>query len=310
MDENIYGDDGLIIDDDHASEELEAEEIKFRKPNRFRQKKTARLILLILCIALIAAGAVFGVYKLFFDKNEPYDDSLSYYFSSNHLTEQGADIHQIGAITFNICNFADDLRVSKEKIEDFDIRVTANGEDITKKVDISTGERAMESGVRSTCEVTIELTDEYYDIPVEVSCVSAPREVTLTGTFTVKPAHTYTVSEASDTEYKLLDTSVAVEVTLKAEEDASFSLEYDPDRLVIDSTNEFIAAYSTGDNSYLLPLAGGSEITVIFYKQDVDEVFDKSSDAIKVEKSEKFVEPADMLSQDDADDTAEEERAQ
>lgn len=299
MDKNIYGDDGLIIDDKHIPEETEAEAIKFRKPNRFRRKKTTKLVLLILCICLLAAGVVFGVYKLFFDKNEPYDDSLSYYFSSNHLTEQGTDIYQTGEISFNVCNFADDLRISKEKIESFDIKVSANGEDITKKVNISTGERAMESGVRSTCEVTIELTDEYYGIPVEVNCVSYPREVTLKGTFTVKPVHTYTVSEASDSEYKLLDTSVAVEVTLKAEEDTSFSLEYDSDRLIIDSTNEFITAYSTGDNSYLLPVAGGSELTVIFYKKDVDEVFDRSTDALKIEKSDKFIEPVDMLAQDE-----------
>ena len=299
MDENIYGDDGLITKDTNEPEVV-AETIKFRKPNHFRRKKALLMVLLVILACALLAGLVFGAYKLFFGrgKEKAYDYGSAFYFASDLLSEKGKDYSVNGVIRFEIRNYADELRVSKEKIENFEITLKCDGKDITENAKVSTGERSMDSGMKSNCKVEITLPEKYYGQKVEVSCKSKPIAVVLKGTFTISAAYNYSVAEPDDEGYSVTENGVYVEISLTAEEDTTFNVEINTKKLYVlptDDEQDYIGRYKTDDGKYTIPVAAGSETVIHLLKADTNQSFDDSSKAIKVTKSDKYIKPNDNL---------------
>lgn len=267
MDRKNYGEEAYT-----ANEEA----IAFRKPNHFSRKKKGLIALIVILALLAASGIGFAVYKIFFS-GSGYDDSASFYFSSNILSEEGGKFKAVGAIDFDIYNYADTLRTSKEKIEGFDIKVTANGKDITAKSTVVTGERSMEAEVRSACNVKIEIPREYHNKLIEVKVTSKPVEVVLKGSFDYEPSWGYEIK----------DDGVCVELILFANKDVTVNVEWDKDELTADSTNPYIEASGIDKNKCSVSLAGGMSASLYFFKADLEEEYSANTKAIKVTENEK-----------------------
>ena len=255
-----------------------AENLKFRKPNHFSRKKKALTALIIFLILIVVAAVGFGVYKLF-DLRNRYDDSASFYFSSNILSEDGGEFKAVGSIEFDVYNYADSLRTSKEKIENFDIKVMANGKDITRKATVVTGERSMEADVRSACNVSIEIPREYHSKLIEVEVTSKPTEIVLKGSFDYEPAWGYEIK----------DDGVCVELIIFANKDTSVNLEWDEKKLIADSTNSYVEESGIEKNKCTVSLAGGMSASVYFFKTDVKDEFTNNTKAIKIKENTKNV---------------------
>lgn len=298
MDENIYGDDGLIIDDDPSADIPEEEILKFRKPKHFRKKKRILIFALILLAVAVITVSCFGVYKLFFEESDVYDDSVAYYFTSDLLREEGAQYHVIDSIDFNLYNFAGELRVSKEKIEDFEITIKADGEDITDDVTITVGEKAMEADVRSTCAVSVELPEKYMGKTVTVTAVSKPIEITLRAKFTVTPEWSCEIIDSAEDSYSVTEDGVWVKTVLSAEKKVTLKVEWDSEQLIPNISDEYILSYMTDEGQLIIPLEVNSSITLDFFKTEAY----KDSSAIKVTENEKDV---DVKNNDTKEEVAE-----
>ena len=128
MKDNMIKDNELLVEE--APVAPEKEELVFRTPKKIVKKKRLLTVLFII-LGLILAGALcFGAYMLF-GPEKGYDDSAAFYFSSDLLNEEGGEYVVYDTIDFNVYNYADSLRVSKEPVEDFSVTVKADGKDIT-----------------------------------------------------------------------------------------------------------------------------------------------------------------------------------
>jgi len=246
------------------------EGLVFRKPKNFNRKRKTRIFFIILLALLLTAALAFGVYKLFFGP-EKYDDRDAFYFTSNILSEEGGKFKAVGSIDFDIYNYAD-IRTSKVKIEGFDIKVSANGKNITKKADMKVGERAMDARVPSACNVNIELPREYHDKLIEVEVTSKPNNVVLKAQFEYEPEYGY----------KVKDDGVCVEVILFANKDVTLDLEWDGEALIADSTNPYIQSAGLDKTKCSVSLAGGMSTSIYFFKADPKEEFDNMTDALRL----------------------------
>ena len=267
MDRKINGDGSYA----YAEEVL-----TFRKPKHFSRKKKLLVVLIIILALLFVAALGFGAYKIFFAGGR-YDDSASFYFSSNILSEEGGEFKAVGTIDFDIYNYADTLRTSKEKIEGFDIKVMANGKDITKKATIVTGEKTMEAEVRSACNVNIDVPREYHDKLIEVEVTSKPTQVVLK------------------------DDGVCVELIIFANKDTTVDVEWNEKKLTADSTNPYVEKSGIDKDKCSVSLAGGMSTSVYFFKSDVEDEFSGKTKDIKVTENEKTVKTENKVTNEESE---------
>ncbi len=272
MKDNLIQDNQLLVED-VGNVQAEEEELKFRRPKRIFKKKRM-LIVFFIIIGLILTGAVSFAAYMIFKPDKVYDDSAAFYFSSDLLSEDGGEFVAYDSIDFNVYNYADALRVSKEPVEDFTVTVMADGKDITGKVDISMGERGMAPDVRSGCAVSVSVPEKYRDKVVDITVKSFPVEKVLKGSFTLEPAWDYMINDAKG--------NVCAELVVFANKDVSLELEWDGEKLIPDSTDSYIRTAKDGEFKCNIELSAGMSITIPVFKTDISKAYSKGNKAISL----------------------------
>ncbi len=284
--ENYFKLSDMLIDDIDVQENY-AKEPVFRKPLNLRQKRNLKIALLCALGAVLLAGVVLlAVFLL--NGPAPYDNSGQFYFSSDLLSEaEGKQCYTTyGAIEFDIYNFEDKLRVSKEAIEDFDIKLECDGKNITSRADISVGERAMEADIRSTCRVSITLPERYHNKEIEVSVSSSPILKELKGKFKVIPKWSYEVKD--------YEGSVCTEVVIYANESVALEFSWNKEgNLIPDATNSYIRTAKEGEASCIIELAPGTTVTLPMFKTDIKAVYSENSEEFSLKETNKKAIAAD-----------------
>ncbi|MBQ4602142.1 MAG: hypothetical protein IJB24_04700 [Clostridia bacterium] len=269
MKDNMIKDNELLVEE--APVAPEKEELVFRTPKKIVKKKRLLTVLFII-LGLILAGALcFGAYMLF-GPEKGYDDSAAFYFSSDLLNEEGGEYVVYDTIDFNVYNYADSLRVSKEPVEDFSVTVKADGKDITARSEISMGERAMAPDVRSGCAVSVSVPEKYRDKVIDVTVKSFPVEKELKGSFKLEPAWGYSVNDEKG--------NVCAELVIFANKDISLELSWDGEKLIPDSTDSYIRTAEDGENKCNIQLSGGMSITIPMFKAEPEKVIASDSKAV------------------------------
>ncbi len=269
MKDNMIKDNELLVEEPAGTPK--EEELAFRTPKKIVKKKRL-LVTLFIILGLILAGALcFGAYMLF-GPEKGYDDSAAFYFSSDLLSEDGGEYVVYDTIDFNVYNYADALRVSKEPVEDFSITVKAEGKDITAKAEISMGERAMAPDVRSGCAVSVSVPEKYRDQVIDITVKSSPVEKELKGSFKLEPAWGYEINDEKG--------NVCAELVIFANKDISLELSWDGEKLIPDSTDSYIRTAEDGENKCSITLSGGMSVTVPMFKADPAKVYKSDSKAI------------------------------
>lgn len=259
MENKEYNDLELITGETALPKDAE-EELEFRRPKRLRKKKILLITLISLAAAaLIAFGSIF-IYNLFSQKSDSYDHSRAFYFTSDLLTENGGSYAAIGSIDFNIRNYADELRTSREVIKGFEITVKADGKDITDKADINAGTKTLKANERTDCPVSIILPEEYHGMKIDVICVSSPIEITLTGSFDLKPEWSYEVKD--------FEGSNAATVVITANENISLDLHWNTAIVCADTTNPYVKSGDIEGGNCNVTLAAGMSTSIAFFKAD------------------------------------------
>ncbi len=256
---------------DEAPVVREEEELKFRTPKKIVKKKRLLTVLFIILGLILVGGACFGAYMLF-GPEKGYDDSAAFYFSSDLLSEEGGEYVVYDTIDFNVYNYADALRVSKEPVEDFSVTVKADGKDITARSEISMGERAMAPDVRSGCAVSVSVPEKYRDKVIDVIVKSSPVEKELRGSFKLEPAWGYEINDEKG--------NVCAELVIFANKDISLEFSWDGEKLIPDSTDSYIRTAKDGENKCSISLSGGTSITIPIFKVNAAKVYDSDSKAV------------------------------
>ena len=243
---------------------------KFRKPSHIANK---RLLIILCCVAGAAVIALltFLGFKLFSSNT---DESAMLYFSSNILCEDGTKAVAYEAISFDLYNYADELRVSKEEIKDIDIDILCEGKSILSDCAVETGEKAMQADIPASCNVLINLPEKYANKDIEVIASTKPIKKEIKATFS------YITNWGSTIEDKE-GNSVAV-LNLTANSDVVLEVEWQPTQVVPESTNQHIKSLSANQNKCTVKLKTGEETQIAFFKTDIKKDYSKKNDAIKV----------------------------
>lgn len=275
MDNNAINDD--ILQDNiplpDMPETTDEDEI-FRKPKKiFRNRNILIAVIAVLSICLIAGIIILCV--TFFGHSK-YDDSAAFYFASDLLSENGGDFTAYDKIEFNIYNYADALRISREPVKSFDVRVEADGKNITDKADIVTGETEMKADVRSACNVTIDVPKEYLEQKIKVIVTSSPIEKQISGTFTLKPKWGYEIKDSKG--------SVCAELVIFANKDVLLDLSWDKEALTADNTNTFVHSMEHGGDVCRIQLSGGTSTMIPMFKIDAARDYSESEKVLTLEE--------------------------
>ncbi len=289
MKDNINNSSQLLIEENDGINTA-SEELVFRKPKKFVKKKRALTVLIILLALLLLAGLSFAGFKLF-GPGEVYDDSTAFYFTGDLVSEEGGEYTVYDRIEFNVYNYADSLRVSKEPLESFIVKVECDGKDITSKSNISMGETAMAADVRSGCAVSVKVPEQYNGSVIDIKVTSYPINKELRGSFKVLPEWGYEIKDEKG--------NVCAELTIYANKDVSLELEWDGEKLIPDSTDSYIRTAENGESKCSIQLSAGMSTTIPLFKVNPDKVYDNKTKAISLNASKYTV------TEDPADDTAE-----
>ena len=289
MKDNINNSSQLLIEEADDINKVE-EELTFRKPKKIFKKKRTRTVLLILLIVLVAAAAAFACFKLF-GPGEVYDDSTAFYFTGDLVSEEGGEYTVYDRIEFNVYNYADSLRVSKEPLESFTVKVECEGKDITSKAEISMGETAMAADVRSGCAVSVKVPEQYNGSVIDIKVTSSPINKELHGSFKVLPEWGYELKDEKG--------NVCAELTIYANKDVSLELEWDGEKLIPDSTDSYIRTAENDESKCNIQLSAGMSTTIPLFKVNPDKVYNNKTKAISL-NALKYT-----LTDDTAEDTAE-----
>ncbi len=266
--------DQIVTDPEIDSKNIYDGDNKFRRSkNRHNTKATKIFALCALGLAVILALTLL-IYIIGSAVIDP--DSRSFYFSSDLLSEEGGEFIAYDSINFNVYNYADELRISKEDIEDFEITLECDGKNITKKADISLGVKAMEANVRSGCAVSITLPAKYTGKKVDVKVTSAPIEKTISATFTVKPKWNYEVNDEKG--------NVCAEIVIYANKKTSVKLSWDPEKLIPDSTNSYIREAGAEENFCYVEVASGTSVTIPMFKVNPAKDYSDNKKVIIIEE--------------------------
>lgn len=262
-------DSELLMDD--APAVPEEEELLFRTPKKIVKKKRLLTVLFIILGIILVGAACFGAYMLF-GPEKGYDDSAAFYFSSDLLSEEGGEYVVYDTIDFNVYNYADALRVSKEPVESFSVTVKADGKDITARSEISMGENAMAPDVRCGCAVSVSVPEKYRDKVIDVIVKSSPVEKELRGSFKLEPAWGYEIRDEKG--------NVCADLVIFANKDISLELSWDGEKLIPDSTDSYIRTAKDGENKCNISLTGGMSVTIPMFKVDTEKLIDSDSKAV------------------------------
>ncbi|MBR6514431.1 MAG: hypothetical protein IKT46_06330 [Clostridia bacterium] len=293
--------DNMIKDNELLLEELAGvsaeEELKFRKSRKVIKKKRALIVLfIILGLVVVSALSVVAFIKL---RPEPgYDDSAAFYFSSDILTEEGGEYKFYDTIDFNIRNYADELRISKEPIENFVITVKADGKDITPKADITMGEATMAPDVKSECAVSVSVPEKYSESIIDISVVSSPVNKELKGSFVLEPAWDSYIEDQKG--------NYCAELVISANKDVALELSWDGEKLIADNTNSYIKTAENGENKCIIELSSGMSITIPMFKADPSKNYANDTKVVTVEETDRDVAREDDLSDMDTAQQTEE----
>lgn len=269
MKDNMIKDSELLMDD--APAVPEEEELLFRTPKKIVKKKRLLTVLFIILGIILVGAACFGAYMLF-GPEKGYDDSAAFYFSSDLLSEEGGEYVVYDTIDFNVYNYADALRVSKEPVESFSVTVKADGKDITARSEISMGESAMAPDVRCGCSVSVSVPEKYRDKVIDVIVKSSPVEKELRGSFKLEPAWGYEIRDEKG--------NVCADLVIFANKDISLELSWDGEKLIPDSTDSYIRTAKDGENKCNISLTGGMSVTIPMFKVDTEKLIDSDSKAV------------------------------
>lgn len=307
----FYAEDPKLKDNDikkddlllgmETDDEMIGTEPKFRKPRYIFRKKKIIALAIVLAV-FITAGVGMLVGYLVYEPEKVYDDSTAFYVTSNLLSEEGGKYTVYDRIEFDIYNYADSLRVSAEPVEISDIRVEADGKDITGKVDITLSESLIAPEVRSASNVVITLPEKYHGTELGVTVLSAPIEKVLKGTFVVVPEWGY--------ELKDKEGDVCAELVIYANKDVTLQVEWSAEKLIPDSTNPYIRTAKLNEMKCTVELSSGMGISIPMFKIDPSQVYDLESMAVIVKRQEKSAsadeaDGADEQAAPEAVDTAE-----
>ncbi len=275
--DNFIHDSELLVEKLEPSEPLGEDELKFRRPKKIFKKKRV-LVTFIVILSLLVAGALTCLGFMLFKPAEVYDDSAAFYFASDLLSEVGGEFVVYDVIEFNVYNYADSLRVSKEPVDSFNIKVEADGKDITGKAEINVGETAMAPDVRCGCEVSVAVPDKYMDSVIDVTVTSEPIPKVLKGSFTLEPAWDYDVKDEKG--------NVCAELVIYANKDVSLELSWNSEKLIADSTDSYIRTAKNGEDKCNIQLSAGMSTTIAMFKADPSKVFTVKDKAISLKAVE------------------------
>ena len=233
---------------------------QYRKPRKTRIGKK-HIIIAAVCLAavLILGGILFAVIRN--TRSDEYDNTGSFYFSSDLLTTDGGEFTVYNEIAFLVRNFADKLRISEETIESFTVTVVCDGKDITSECAIEKERATLEAGGVATSLVTVRLPDDYNGVPVEIETVSRPTEIRLRGTFTVVPSWGYSFSDKEG--------SVSGKLVIWANEEITLTVTWDPELMTADPTNAYVKSGADG-SSCDVTLAAGTGCEIYFFKENIN----------------------------------------
>ena len=267
----LYAEDPKLKDDMIKNNELLVEEpkenaaeeevLQFRRPKKVIKKKRLLIVLLIIIGLVAAAVGTFVALKLM-KPEEGYDDSAAFYFDSNLLSEDGNKEPKVlcDTIDFEVRNYADSLRVSKEPIEDFTITVMVDGRDITPKADIIVDERSMAPDIRCESTVSVSVPEKYREEVIDIIVVSSPIEKELKGSFRLEPAWGYEFKDEKD--------NICADLVIYANKDITLELSWDGEKLIADSTDSYIRTANAGETKCLVELSAGTSTTIAMFKAD------------------------------------------
>lgn len=223
---------------------------------RFFATVGKRTLLLSLVLAVILTTlALSGIYAKFVYNRDGFGTVVApnFYFESDRLTTDGAN-YTLNAGTTEICftltNSADDLRFS-----DNDIAYTVTCSDGT----LSVGEGTLQSGQKSTVEVTLSgLQDGMTYTVWAVGTAGFEQSLTATFTVTSEPHEVYMHTQIDATKtYVVLtvwtkDLAGKVTVTL-------------PQGLIPDNTDPKMSGFTTATESFWFDLEKYSSVSYRFF---------------------------------------------
>lgn len=296
MNKNYIDDNELLVDKFDNSVKIEEEKLKFRKPKHIFRKRR-NLIVLISILSAIAIAATAVTCAIIFKPVEPYDDSAAFYFSGVGVSEEGSKMVVYDKIEITVRNYADSLRISKEPVENFTVKVSCDGNDITKKAKLTLGDTSLVPEMRSETKVTVTLPQEYYNVPIDVTVTSSPLVKELKGTFIIRPTWSYSVEDGEGNSTAYLNVSAEKDVTLEFEWDAAL---INPDR-----TDAFVKTAEAGESKCSINLSAGMTVTIPLFKTpELQELLTEESECIKLREIKTVV--VEESQQEDAEAETEE----
>lgn len=280
MKKDFIGDNELLIDRFDNSVEAAEGDLKFRTPKRIFKKRQMYITIGVVALVAIISISVL-VAALLMRNEESYDDSAAFYFASDKLSEDGGEFADYGTIKFKIRNYADSLRVSHEAVDNFVVFVSADGKDVTSDMEIVIENTTLEPDVRCECNVEITVPDEYIGKPLDVTVISEPIKKELKGTFTLRPEWGYEINDKEG--------NACAELVIYADAGVELELEWDPEAVIADSTDSFVRTAIEGESRCIVNLAGGTGVTIHMFKKDINQVYTKDSEIIKLAKAGELV---------------------
>lgn len=300
MEDNFIYDSELLVEELEPASAMAEEELKFRRPKRIF-KRRRNLVIFIIILSLLIAGSLTVLGIMLFKPVEKYDDSAAFYFASDLLSEEGGEFVAYDTIEFNVYNYADALRVSKEPIDDFKITVKADGKDITGKVTLSMGETAMAPNVRSGCAVSVSVPENYIDSTIDVTVTSSPIAKELKGTFRLEPAWDYEVKDEKG--------NYCAELVIYANKDVALELTWDGEKLIANNADSYIKTAENGENKCTVQLSAGMSTTIAMFKADPDKEYSKKDKVIDLKAVKYTVKEEGSSETETTETTAETEEA-
>lgn len=204
------------------------------------------LLILVLTVILVTLGGVYAKYIKAGSTDPIQVTSKNMYFTSDYLTEDGAEYTITGdKVTFQLRNYPDALRTSELNVE---YTVTVSGGATVKikpegQSEFSDGESGELSSTKS-CYVDVEISGLKSGQTYTVTAVGKNGfEQTLSATFTVKAAENQVFYRVEQTDYYVLLTVW----TQNVKGDATISL---PTGLIPDNTDSILSGVKTGQGSF------------------------------------------------------------
>ena len=184
-------------------------------------------------------------------------DSDHFYFSSDYLSESAIPEHKIygDSVSFEIRNYIDSLRVSKENIT-----YTVSAPDGT----LSSVGGTLNGGTKASDTVTLTYIGEEKEITVTVTSTSPY----------VKELKAKFIFAESATRYEIIDSAESYYAELyihTANEAETVTVHWDKAELLIDETNDYVIRgnLTAEKNSASVSIPAHTTVKIAFFKTDI-----------------------------------------